>query len=171
VHTDRGASALYLLDAGGNVAELVANDHLDNDSDARFGPDSLLEIAEIGVSTADTGATSAAIQDALSAEILWGGREGWLLTAIGDDQGVVIVTPTGVAGSQRGSRPGRCRRPSSQPPRAPAMSLSPRVAISHPRRRGVGVAPQGSNLITTGFAELRRRDRGSSRRLATTVRA
>jgi catechol 2,3-dioxygenase-like lactoylglutathione lyase family enzyme len=95
VHTDRGASALYFLDAGGNVAELIANDHLDNDSHAAFGPDSLLEIAEIGVSTGDMGATSAAVQDALSAEILWGGREGWLLTAIGDDHGVVIVAPTG----------------------------------------------------------------------------
>ena len=95
VHTDRGASALYFLDGGGNVAELIANDHLDNDSDAPFGPDSLLEIAEIGVATADTTSTSAAIQDALSAEILWGGREGWLLTAIGDDHGVVIVAPTG----------------------------------------------------------------------------
>jgi catechol 2,3-dioxygenase-like lactoylglutathione lyase family enzyme len=95
VHTDRGASALYFLDAGGNVAELIANDHLDNDSNAAFGPDSLLEIAEIGLATADTGATSAAIQAAFSAEILWGGREGWLLTAIGDDHGVVIVAPTG----------------------------------------------------------------------------
>jgi hypothetical protein len=95
VHTDRGASALYFLDAGCNVAELIANDHLDNDSHAAFGPDSLLEVAEIGVATVDTGATSAAVQDALSAEILWGGREGWLLTAIGDDHGVVIVAPTG----------------------------------------------------------------------------
>jgi catechol 2,3-dioxygenase-like lactoylglutathione lyase family enzyme len=95
VHTDRGASALYFLDAGGNVAELIANDHLDNDSDLPFGPDSLLEIAEIGVSTAETDATCAVIQDALAAEILWGGQEGWLLTAIGDDHGVVIVAPTG----------------------------------------------------------------------------
>jgi hypothetical protein len=94
-HSDRGASALYFLDAAGNVAELIANDHLDNGSDAPFGPDSFLEIAEIGVATADTEATRAAIQEALSAEILWGGREGWLLTAIGDDHGVVIVAPTG----------------------------------------------------------------------------
>jgi hypothetical protein len=55
----------------------------------------LLEIAEIGVSTAETDATCAVIQDALAAEILWGGQEGWLLTAIGDDHGVVIVAPTG----------------------------------------------------------------------------
>lgn len=95
VHTDRGASALYFLDAGGNVVELIANDHLDNESDAPFGPDSFLEVAEIGVATADTGATRAAVQDALSADVLWGGREGWLLTAIGDDHGVVIVAPTG----------------------------------------------------------------------------
>jgi catechol 2,3-dioxygenase-like lactoylglutathione lyase family enzyme len=97
VHTDRGASALYFLDAGGNVVELIANDHLDNESEAPFGPDSLLEVAEIGVATADTDATRAAIQDALSAHVLWGGREGWLLTAIGDDHGVVIVAPTGRA--------------------------------------------------------------------------
>jgi catechol 2,3-dioxygenase-like lactoylglutathione lyase family enzyme len=94
-HTNRGASALYFLDSAGNVAELIANDHLDNGSDAPFGPDSFLEIAEIGVATSDTDATRAAIQEALSAEILWGGRVGWLLTAIGDDHGVVIVTPTG----------------------------------------------------------------------------
>jgi catechol 2,3-dioxygenase-like lactoylglutathione lyase family enzyme len=95
VHTDRGVSALYFLDAAGNVVELIANDHLDNGSDAPFGPDSFLDIAEIGIATADTEATRAAIQEALSAEILWGGREGWLLTAIGDDHGVVIVAPTG----------------------------------------------------------------------------
>jgi catechol 2,3-dioxygenase-like lactoylglutathione lyase family enzyme len=95
VHTDRGASALYFLDGAGNVVELIANHHLDNASDAPFGPDSLLEIAEIGVATADIEATRAAIQATLSAEILWGGREGWKLTAIGDDHGVVIVAPTG----------------------------------------------------------------------------
>jgi hypothetical protein len=49
----RRAAALYFLDAGGNVVELIANDHLDTDSDAPFGPDSLLEIAEIGLATGD----------------------------------------------------------------------------------------------------------------------
>ena len=47
------------------------------------------------MATTDTAATCVAIQHALSAKILWGGREGWLLTAIGDDHGVVIVAPTG----------------------------------------------------------------------------
>lgn len=95
VHTDRGASALYFLDAAGNVAELIANDNLDDRLEEPFGQQSLLEVAEIGIATSDTAATSAAIQEVLSAEILWGGREGWLLTAIGDDHGVVIVAPTG----------------------------------------------------------------------------
>jgi catechol 2,3-dioxygenase-like lactoylglutathione lyase family enzyme len=95
VRTGRGASTFYFLDAGGNVAELIASENLDNEASAPFGPGSLLEIAEIGVATADTGATSAAIQETLSASILWGGREGSLLTAIGDDHGVVIVAPTG----------------------------------------------------------------------------
>src|SRR5512132_1579707 len=62
---------------------------------ARSAPDSLLEIAEIGLATADTDGTRAALLDALGAPILWGGRRGSLLTAIGDDRGVVIVAPTG----------------------------------------------------------------------------
>jgi hypothetical protein len=36
--TDRGASALYFLNAAGYVAELIANDRLDNVSDARSVP-------------------------------------------------------------------------------------------------------------------------------------
>ncbi len=95
VRFERGASAVYFLDGGGNVVELIDNDHLTNDSDAPFGPESLLEIAEIGLATADTHATRTVIQEALSAGVLWGGEDGSLLTAIGDDDGVVIVAPTG----------------------------------------------------------------------------
>jgi catechol 2,3-dioxygenase-like lactoylglutathione lyase family enzyme len=95
VHTDRGASALYFLDGGENVVELIANDHLDDEPEAAFGPGSLLEVAEIGIATADTDTTRTVVQETLSADILWGGREGWLLTAIGDDHGVVIVAPVG----------------------------------------------------------------------------
>jgi hypothetical protein len=95
VYTDRGAAALYFLDGGGNIVELIANDHLDNDLPQPFGPDSLLEIAEIGIASTNTEATSRVVQQTLSASILWGGRPGWRLTAIGDDHGVVIVAPTG----------------------------------------------------------------------------
>jgi catechol 2,3-dioxygenase-like lactoylglutathione lyase family enzyme len=95
VRTDRGASSLYFLDGGGNVVELIANDHLGNDHDESFGEHSLLEVAEIGIASRDVAATSAAVQGAFGAEVLWGGRRGWKLTAIGDDHGVVIVAPIG----------------------------------------------------------------------------
>ena len=35
---ERGAWAYYFLDGGGNVVELIDNDHLTNDSAAPFGP-------------------------------------------------------------------------------------------------------------------------------------
>lgn len=95
VHTDRGASAFYFLDAGGNVVELISNPHLDDEPEAAFGPNSLLEIAEVGVATADTAATRAAVEEVFGATVLWGGSDGSRLTAIGDDHGVVIVAPAG----------------------------------------------------------------------------
>jgi catechol 2,3-dioxygenase-like lactoylglutathione lyase family enzyme len=95
VHTDRGASALYFLDAGGNVVELISSPYLDSDADGPFGAGSLLEIAEIGIATANVHATRSAIQQTFEAGVLWGGREGSLLTAVGDDHGVVIVAPLG----------------------------------------------------------------------------
>jgi hypothetical protein len=95
VHTDRGAAALYFLDGGGNIVELIANDHLQNGTRQPFGPDLLLEIAEIGVATTDTQTTARAVAEVLGAGVLWGGRPGWRLTAIGDDHGVVIVAPVG----------------------------------------------------------------------------
>jgi len=95
VHTDRGASAFYFLDGGGNVLELIANPNLDDGQPASFGPDSLLEIAEIGVATADTAATRSAVEEVFGPGVLWGGSEPSRLAAIGDDHGVVIVAPVG----------------------------------------------------------------------------
>lgn len=95
VHTDRGASAFYFLDAAGNVVELIANPGIDDEPETSFGPDSLLEVAEIGVATADTGASRSAVEEVFGAEVLWGGSDSSRLTAIGDDHGVVIVAPAG----------------------------------------------------------------------------
>ena len=95
VHTDRGASAFYFLDGGGNVVELMANPNVDDEPGSQFDPASLLEIAEIGLATADVAGTRAAIEEVFGATVLWGGKEGWRLTAIGDDHGVVIVAPVG----------------------------------------------------------------------------
>jgi len=95
VHADRGIAAVYFLDSGGNIVEFIDNDHLDNDSSQPFGPDSFLEIAEIGIAAADAETTSRVVQQTLSTGILWGGEPGGQLTAIGDDHGVVIVAATG----------------------------------------------------------------------------
>src|SRR5262245_57670961 len=95
VHTDRGASAFYFLDGGGNVVELIANPNVDDEPAASFGPDSLLEIAEIGIATAHTAATCAAVEKVFGPEVLWGGSDPSRLTAMGDDHGVVIVAPVG----------------------------------------------------------------------------
>lgn len=96
VHTDRGIPATYFLDGAGNVVELIANVRLENGGDCDgpdFGPEDLLEIAEIGIAAADPRAASAAVEGFFGQEVLWGGAPGWLLTAIGDAHCVVIVAP------------------------------------------------------------------------------
>ncbi len=96
VHTDRGTPAVYFLDRAGNVVELIANVRLEAADDRGgpdFGPEDLLEVAEIGIAAADPSATSAAVHEFFGQEVLWGGAPGWLLTAIGDDHAVVIVAP------------------------------------------------------------------------------
>ncbi|MBN9623220.1 MAG: hypothetical protein J0H06_09735 [Actinobacteria bacterium] len=112
VHTDRGTPAVYFLDPAGNVVELIANVRLaggaDADvrpggplgvgiggsgEDATFGPEALLDLAEVGIAAVDCGATCAAVRDFLGEGVLWGGAPGWQLTAIGDARAVVIVAP------------------------------------------------------------------------------
>jgi hypothetical protein len=95
VRTDRGASTLYFHDGTGNVAELISSPHIGGCLQQPFGADSLLEVAEIGIATTDVDGTRAAVQETFGTRVLWGGREGSLLTAIGDDHGVVIVAPIG----------------------------------------------------------------------------
>jgi catechol 2,3-dioxygenase-like lactoylglutathione lyase family enzyme len=106
VHADRGTPAVYFLDPAGNVVELIANVRLAEgggddgggdaeDGDGAFGPEQLLDVAEVGLAAADPAATSAAIQEFIGEGVLWGGGPGWLLTAIGDAGAVVIVAPLG----------------------------------------------------------------------------
>ncbi len=89
------ADAVYFLDGGGNVVELVARDALANDDDRPFGPPLLLEVSEIGLATADVPATGEAVLAALGAPIYWGGLNDGGLTAIGDGVGAVLVAPVG----------------------------------------------------------------------------
>ena len=149
VHFDRGPSALYFLDGGGNVVELIDNPHLTNGSNAPFGPESLIEIAEIGLATADTQATRALIQEVLSAGVLWGGQDGSLLTAIGDDHGVVIVAPTG-----RGWIPVGLP---AQPLPTTIVAAARTVASGGTRRRPIHDPRRGRALVNGRIAAVGRR--------------
>jgi catechol 2,3-dioxygenase-like lactoylglutathione lyase family enzyme len=90
VRTDVGAGCVYFLDAVGNVLELIAGPHIEGEGS--FGPQSLIEIAEIGVASADVEATAAAVRDAFGEPVRWSDSE---LTAVGDRHAVVIVAPIG----------------------------------------------------------------------------
>src|SRR6201999_4177738 len=50
VHAGRGTPAVYFLDAAGNVVELIASTFLDEagGEEAGFGPQSLIDLAEMG---------------------------------------------------------------------------------------------------------------------------
>jgi catechol 2,3-dioxygenase-like lactoylglutathione lyase family enzyme len=94
VHADRGTPAVYFLDPVGNVVELIANVRLgEAEVGGGFGPEALLDLAEVGIAAAEPEATSAALRDFLGEDVLWGGAPDWLLTAIGDARSVVIVAP------------------------------------------------------------------------------
>jgi catechol 2,3-dioxygenase-like lactoylglutathione lyase family enzyme len=93
VRTDVGAGCVYFLDAGGNVVELIASRHVE-DGGGGFGAGSLIEIAEVGIASADPAATVAAVEDAFGQGVYWGGPDSDL-TAVGDEHAVVIVAPIG----------------------------------------------------------------------------
>jgi catechol 2,3-dioxygenase-like lactoylglutathione lyase family enzyme len=93
VRTDVGDGCVYFLDAGGNVVELIASPHVEEEG-GDFGAGSLIEIAEVGVASADQAATVAAVEEAFGEGVHWGGPDSEL-TAVGDRHAVVIVAPVG----------------------------------------------------------------------------
>jgi catechol 2,3-dioxygenase-like lactoylglutathione lyase family enzyme len=94
VRTDVGDGCVYFLDPAGNVVELIAGPHLE-DRGGDFGSGSLIEIAEIGVASADPPATVAAVEDSFGEGVYWDGGPDSELTAVGDRHAVVIVAPVG----------------------------------------------------------------------------
>jgi catechol 2,3-dioxygenase-like lactoylglutathione lyase family enzyme len=93
IRDDVGEGCVYFLDAAGNVLELIAAPHLEPENEA-FGPGSLVELAEVGVASADPPATVAALEGAFDEGVYWGGPDSEL-TAVGDEHAVVIVAPIG----------------------------------------------------------------------------
>jgi catechol 2,3-dioxygenase-like lactoylglutathione lyase family enzyme len=91
IRTDVGDGCVYFLDPAGNVVELIASPHLEADRQD-FGPESLIEMAEIGIASADVTATAAALREVFDEPVRWGDSE---LPAVGDEHAVVIVSPVG----------------------------------------------------------------------------
>jgi catechol-2,3-dioxygenase len=87
------AHALYFEDPEANVVELIARHELPNGSDAPFGPDSLLEVSEVGLPTPDVGATVAFLERELGIPLFSG--DGTAFAAVGDEHGLFIVVPSG----------------------------------------------------------------------------
>ncbi len=96
VRTDIGSGAIYFLDPGGNVVELISNPYMTLEGGGEaFGPQSLLGIAEIGIASADPVATRDALCGFFLAEAYWGGGSDGELVAVGGREAVVIVAPIG----------------------------------------------------------------------------
>jgi hypothetical protein len=93
VRADVGAGCVYFLDAAGNVVELIASPRIDEDGP--FGPESLIEVGEIGIASSDPAATVAEVEAAFGEGVYWGGGPDSELTAVGDGHAVVIVAPIG----------------------------------------------------------------------------
>jgi catechol 2,3-dioxygenase-like lactoylglutathione lyase family enzyme len=94
VRTDVGAGCVYFLDAAGNVVELISSQQVEEEA-APFGPDSLVEVGEIGIAAVDPAATSAAVGELFGESVFWEGGPDDPLTAVGDHHAVVIVAPVG----------------------------------------------------------------------------
>jgi catechol 2,3-dioxygenase-like lactoylglutathione lyase family enzyme len=94
VRADVGAGCVYFLDAAGNVVELISSPQVEEEV-APFGPDSLVEVGEIGIAAVDPAATSAAVAELFGESVFWEGGPNDPLTAVGDHHAVVIVAPVG----------------------------------------------------------------------------
>ncbi|MDQ3930019.1 MAG: hypothetical protein M3328_12845 [Chloroflexota bacterium] len=87
------AHACYFLDPSGNILELIARHTLSNDSDLPFDGRSILNVSEIGIATDDVRSTVASLQD-LGIPI-YDGANSDTFTAVGDEQGLLIVVKRG----------------------------------------------------------------------------
>jgi catechol 2,3-dioxygenase-like lactoylglutathione lyase family enzyme len=83
-----GATAVYAADPAGNVLELLARDERAGFDD-EFGPDSLLDIAEIGVVVDDVPAVAGALASMFDLD----GPSEAEFAYLGDDGAFVLATP------------------------------------------------------------------------------
>lgn len=89
------AEATYFFDPAGNIVEFIARRDLHNESDKPFGPDSILEISEIGIVTEDVLAWNAKAAKEYGVLPFEKSKPGPDFSALGTDTGLFIVVPEG----------------------------------------------------------------------------
>lgn len=88
------ADAVYAADPAGNVLELIARDARDGPVDP-VGPDSLLDVGEIGLVVDDVSETAAALAAAFGLSATPESDESF--TYLGGDEGAFVLVPPGRA--------------------------------------------------------------------------
>jgi catechol-2,3-dioxygenase len=88
------ADSVYFLDPAGNILEFIARHRLGNGSSRPFDAQSILAVDEIGVVTEDVLDTVQLLHQALGIEA-HGGSPHDQFTALGDDNGLLIVVKLG----------------------------------------------------------------------------
>jgi len=89
------AEATYFFDPAGNIVELIARRDLQNESEQSFGPDSLLEISEIGIVTDDVPAWNARAETEFGIPPFNKQKPAADFSALGSDMGLFIVVSEG----------------------------------------------------------------------------
>jgi catechol 2,3-dioxygenase-like lactoylglutathione lyase family enzyme len=87
------ATAVYAADPAGNVLELLARDGRGSNDGGEFGPDSLLDVGEIGVVVDDVPGVAAALADVFDV----GGSPDDDFAYLGDEDGAFVLAAPGRA--------------------------------------------------------------------------
>jgi catechol-2,3-dioxygenase len=87
------AHAVYFRDPAGNIGELIARHNLPNASSTPFGPDSLLELSEVGLPVPDVASAVEFLERELVLALYDGNRS--TFAAVGDEHGLFIVVREG----------------------------------------------------------------------------
>lgn len=88
------ANMVYFYDAEGNILEFIARHNQPNRSNAPFDENSIIAVSEIGLGTRDVRATAASLCTQLGLAV-YDGAGSDTFTAVGDEQGLVIVVKEG----------------------------------------------------------------------------
>lgn len=87
------SESLYFEDATGNILEFIARHDLPNDSEAPFGPSSVLHVSELGVVVPDVAATVLGLERRFG--LLPFGGQSQTFSPVGSQDGLLIVVQQG----------------------------------------------------------------------------